>query len=175
MTESIKIENPQQPLVPLERSETISWIGYVQRPINQKTQVRNVYLDSVEYKNSEDIPANFVWEPATLTFTNLSSKLHRTTTTSPAKIIIPQDWTYLIFVSYRVSTVEPVWATWEIWLYAEWVMWEWDIVYNGWKMTSLKLNFVKNYKKWDEVWFYIENWLTSVLLWSLKITITKLS
>jgi hypothetical protein len=173
MTKSIKIENPQQPLVPLEMSETISWIGYVQRPINQRTQVRNVYLDSVRYTNYENVPAVYLWQPTTLTFTDLSSKLHRTTTTSPAKIIIPQDWTYLIFVSYYVSTVEPAWATWEIWLYADWEMW--DVATNGWKMTSLKLNFVKNYKKWDEVWFYIENWLTSVLEWYLQITITKLS
>jgi len=51
----------------------------------------------------------------------------------------------------------------------------WDVATNGWKDTSLKLNFVKNYKKWDEVWFYIENALTSVLEWYLQITITKLS
>lgn len=173
MTESIKIENPQQQFVPIERAETISWIGYTQRPINQKTQVRNKFLNVVEYTSHWDVPSNSFSQPVSLTFNNLSSTLAWGTTSSPAKVIIPESWTYLINMSYFVSTVSPVWATWEIWLYIEWI--QWDVVLNGWRRTSLKLNVIKNYNKWDKLSVYIENSLTSTLEWYLSLYITKLS
>jgi len=170
----IVIQNPQEPMpTPIPVIDNIQDIGYTRRPINQKTQVRNKFLNVVEYTSHWDVPSNSLSQPVSLTFNNLSSTLAWGTTSSPAKVIIPESWTYLINVSYFVSTVSPVWATWEIWLYIEWI--QWDVVLNGWRRTSLKMNVIKNYNKWDKLSVYIENTLTSTLEWYLSLYITKLS
>lgn len=105
MIESIKIENPQQQFVPLERSETISWIGYVQRPINQKTQVRNVYLDS--------LIANKDFSLSSWPLTIISGLTFEKTGTYPRdnndwQITIPKDWTYYLSIraTYSAATIE---------------------------------------------------------------------
>ena len=154
--------------VELERPDYRYWFSDLW--INFKSSVGNKYFPHWM----------FVWENSVASGTFTQMKLEKKDTVwadirwmNWDRVVIKQDWTYLMFVSFYVSSVVPAWATWEIWLYADWEMW--DVATNGWEGTSLKLNFVKNYKKWDEVWFYIENALTSVLEWYLQITITKLS
>ena len=154
--------------VELERPDYRYWFSDLW--INFKSSVGNKYFPHWM----------FVWENSVASGTLTQMKLEKKDTVwadirwmNWDRVVIKQDWTYLIFFSYYVSSVVPAWATWKIWLYADWEMW--DVATNGWEATSLKLNFVKNYKKWDEVWAYIENTLTSVLEWYLQITITKLS
>lgn len=102
MTESIKIENPQQQFVPIERAETISWIGYTQRPINQRKQVRNVYLDSIFAQDTDR-----VINSATLTtipsYNYYSKVWNYNRDKVDWQVFIPLDWTYNIsfFVSFE--------------------------------------------------------------------------
>ena len=88
----IVIQNPQEPMpTPIPVIDNIQDIGYTRRPINQKTQVRNKFLNVVEYTSHWDVPSNSLSQPVSLTFNNLSSTLAWGTTSSPAKVIIPES------------------------------------------------------------------------------------
>lgn len=170
MTESIKIENPQQPLVPLERSETISWIGYVQRPINQRKQVRNTYLDNINIGILSS-----VWFIPTFTLENWniikSWTLNRVLDWD--KIYVPETWTYIINASTTIVVGSPA-TTSELRLsydgIIKLVIWVLSTSpYGMWSATT-----VLNIKKWD---YLLIKAGTNSSWWQIRldISVTKIS
>lgn len=178
MTKSIKIENPQQQLVPLERSETISWIGYVQRPINQKTQVRNVYLDGVIATTTQQIPIPlWNWERTDVTwYTYTKTGNHDFTRWSTDSIIVPANWTYMITMRASINDL-----FWDLWLTNYQITKNWNFFLMDWRFTmiyyeSMNITSIENLNKWDvlKIMINIDN-ETNIRTLDVKFTLTKLS
>lgn len=178
-TPKIELQPVQQEIVQIAQPDKIADIGYVKRPINQRTQVRNVYLDGATYD----------WQKSILSasWNSLDGFISRTSIGNydfdyTYWFVIPTDWTYMVTVTSFVG---------------------WFVVPTSWLVTinithRLKNNTLVNlvpisvpreacdwgwnawtyiyaFKQWDTIGFGAQNDTDQTLTIRITATITKLS
>lgn len=155
-------------------------MGYTDRAINQKKQVRNTYLDSCTFEWQRSVTSTNTLE--------LTTSVSYTTVwwydfTRASWFVIPADWTYIITVSTFMATSTPA---------TSWVFY-WRIYHTLSNLTTVvnsvdiaipreSCNWNWNtgvytyaFNKWDVVRFYWDNQTDQTATIVITATITKLS
>ena len=152
-------------------------MGYTDRPINQRTQVMNTYLDGSTYDAQKSIASTeseFLVDSAT--YTNIWT-YNFVWNTAEKWFLIPTDWTYTITLTSIVWWfVTP--TSWMVVIYIESEYYDskpvvipreacdWDG--NSWATTA-------KFYKWEYVKFFAKNTTDQTLTVRVIATITKIS
>jgi hypothetical protein len=174
-TTKVELQPVQQSIVTTQSVESIDNVWYTRRSINQKTQVRNVYLDSIVFYGSIDnIPSTESDYLDTPTSIYKVWKLNRNEVNSDFTLKVPVSWTYLLLWKVRP---EFVWTWFTI---IEVVKnWVWILVFyiiNS-VVTNMDTSFNNTVvlEKWDTIQFRANNESDDLLDITLDISLTKIS
>lgn len=175
----IKVISPQEPIQQIQPHfpDTPSKnIGRTDRPINQRTQVVNTYLDWVIANSNQIIPTpTWAWEWTIVewyTFTKTGSYVFENTDS----IKIPVSWTYILNVRVIIDDL-----FWDLWLTKCEVLKNDNYLMSEWKSTttyyeSITISSVINLKKWDNIKVQINaDDETNDRTLNVSVSITKIS
>jgi len=172
-------QNPQMDIFPVVINDSIPNIWRTTRPINARTAVRNVYLDSATLSSQKSIAASWTsgidWSPEYTWVGNYDFIL-----STNDWFTIPTDWTYTISMSSFILwfTAPTEWLVIIIWTHyrtniinspttsAPYQACDWD-----WATMTYTYNF----NKWDIFYFTAINSTNQTLTIRILATITKLS
>lgn len=167
----IQLQPIQQPTIELPITPQI---GRTERPLNQRTQVTNVYLDSTQFNGSATIASMTLSDWANLTQTKISWNYVWKMATSPAKLYIPTGWTYMIQWRVFISSALSVWLL-STFFQKNWTasleLFAW--LSNHW--TTIPIIFTANFVKWDYINIYTDNSSGNSVDISYQLVITKIS
>lgn len=146
-----KLQEVQQSIKVEERQETIGWIGYTQRPINARTQTRNMYLDSIKWESDQQIPVpSWSWEWADVewyTYTKIGN--YDFTRWNTDRIVIPSTWTYMIIARFIINDL--YWdlglTNYKITKNGNYLLADWRLAMTSFE--SLNITWIENLSKWD--------------------------
>lgn len=168
-TKKIDIQQPQVPVQQVEQKFDRYSMWYTDRPINQRKQVRNTYLDWVRaIKTTQSIPDVTLTDVVWYTFTKTWSYLFENTDS----IKIPVSWTYIINAVFD-------WDDWLTqWIHYVTINWTQSLIQVWDNMSAFQNIFitsVENLAKWDviAVEVFQESWSSKNV--TVKLTVTKLS
>ena len=145
------LQNPQEAMpTPMPVVESIQDIGYTKRPIDQRTQVRNVYLDGIVATAEvlTEIP-DWPGERQKITWYSYTTKWKYNFFPTADDITIPDNWTYIITLTFK-------WDTWfgsieetqyEVLLNNTQIWWDFKVLVDQWETVNTTI--VRNFNKWD--------------------------
>jgi hypothetical protein len=174
----IELQPIQQAIEPTPVVDKIDAIGYSRRAIDQRSQVRNVYLDSATINGSATIATVSLADLDNATVTVNSGNLWWSVVNSGSptvsKIYIPAQWTYIIQWSVFISSAPWVWL-FNIFLQKNGI--EWIDVFASmiqhWE--TIAINKTLNLSKWDYINIYFDNESDDSAEVSIQVTLTKIS
>lgn len=169
----IELQPVQQAVYQQTKPFTRDSMWYTNRPIDQRTQVRNVYLDSVKLNSSFFVEAMSLFDLSDASLSVLSWNLYRKKETNPMKVYFPTWWTY--HINWRVFISQHLW----VWLLNTFVQINsslWEVFSSmAYKGTTIPINRIVNVKKWDYINIYFDAESDEDIEWSIQISIIKLS
>lgn len=173
-TEKQKLVNPQVAIKVEQPVFDRNSMGYTDRPINQRTQVNNVYLDSADFGwdlNMTTMTQSYI---ASFTLWTTVWKYPWKTENTPWTIYIPTWGTYSILWDMFISTAPWIWR---IRLAIE-INWWADIKVISTNVehktnTPIILNY--NFIKWDFIRIYVDNDSSDSVELNISLNITKIS
>lgn len=172
-----KLQKVQYPIENIKQEETIAWIWYTQRPINQKTQVRNTYLDSCTISATQQLPVpSWAWEWVVVSwYTYNTVWKYSFVWQNTNEIKIPTTWTYSINVRIIIND-----SFWDLWLSKYEILKNWNELFADWKLTlsyfeSMNIIWTENFKSNDILKIQINaDDETQIRTLNIKTTIIKL-
>lgn len=167
--DEVTIQPVQQVQEQQAKIATVDRAGRVDRPINQRTQVVNTYLDWVRaIKTTQSIPDVTLTDVVWYTFTKTWSYLFENTDS----IKIPVSWTYIINAVFD-------WNDWITqWIHYVTINWTQELIQVWDNMSAFQNIFitsVENLAKWDviAVEVFQESWSSKNV--TVTLTVTKIS
>jgi len=176
-TKKVEIQQPQVPVQQVEQKFDRYSMGYTDRPINQRKQVNNIYLDSCIYDAQKSIDASDVSYLTDSASYDNTGNYNFEWTSANKWFKIPMDWTYTItYFTFAWWTSNP--TTWYVRTNIYTATY-WDIENsipremcdgggNNWAFTA-------KFTKWQDIWFWAHNNTDETLTIRIVATVTKIS
>lgn len=168
-TEKQQVINPQEAIKVEQPVFDRNSMWYTDRPINQRTQVRNTYLDwVVATQSSQTIDDVTLTDIIWYTFTKTWNYAFENTDS----IKIPVNWTYIINAVFDWNDALTQWLHYVTINWTQTLIQVWD---NMSAFQNIFITWVKNLSKWDIIATEVfqESWSSKDV--TVELTVTKLS